>query len=367
MKELEYTHLEINISNLKHNLAYFKSFLPPTEKLLVLVKAYGYGHGAGEFSKILEKNGIDYLAVASPQEGVEIRKAGVKLPIIVLSGGCEHFPLLMEYNLEPSIPTLESFLKFVATAREMGKKEYPVHIKLDTGMHRLGFELPGLGALIDELPSPYAHIASVFTHFVASGDPVHDDFTRQQIAIFEEGSSAILKALPYRPLRHILNSPGIERFAKEAAYDMARLGIGLYGMSYVDRTKLKPTAFLRTPVLQVRTINAGETVGYGRAGKIVSGPAKIATLAIGYADGVNRRLSVGRASFMVNGQLAPTVGNICMDMCMIDVTGIDVKEGDMVTIFGENPSIFTLAETLGTIPYEILTSVAYRVPRVYVD
>lgn len=367
MKELNHTHLEINISNLKHNLAYFRSCLPPAEKLLILVKAYGYGHGAGEFSKILEKNGVDYLAVAFPQEGVEIRKAGVKLPIIVLSAGIEHFPLLMEYNLEPSIPTMESFLRFVRTAREMGVKDYPVHIKLDTGMHRLGFELSELGALTDELPSPYARIASVFTHFVASGDPVHDDFTRQQISLFEKGSSIIMKALPYHPLRHILNSPGIERFAKEAAYDMARLGIGLYGMSYVDRTRLKPTAFLRTPVLQIRTVNAGETVGYGRAGKIVSGPARIATLAIGYADGVNRHLSGGRASFMINGHLAPTVGNICMDMCMIDITGIDVKEGDMATVFGENPSIFTLAETLGTIPYEILTSVAYRVPRVYIE
>lgn len=366
MNTNKYTHLEISVPNIQHNLKYFRSFLRESTKLLVLVKAYGYGHGIGEFSRILEDNGVDYLAVAFPGEGVAIRETGVKLPVIVLSGGMEHYPLLIQNQLEPSLPGPEAFQRFASEAYTMNRKDYPVHIKLDTGMHRLGAEEADIQSLIEILPETGSvKIASVFSHFVASGEPKNDDFTRQQIARFETLSGLLTDHLDYKPMRHLLNSPGIERFAAEAQYDMARLGIGLYGMSYVDRSRLKPTAFLKTPVLQVKTVQPGETVGYSRAGKVTRPNTRIATLAIGYADGVNRHLSNGKASFSVNGHRAPTIGNICMDMCMLDVTGIDVKPGDMVTVFGDDPTIFELADILETIPYEILTSVAYRVPRVY--
>ena len=368
MNTNQFTHLEINIPNIKYNLKYFRSFLSDNTKILVLVKAYGYGHGIGEFSRILEDNGIDYLAVAFPSEGVAIRQAGVKLPVIVFSAGMEHYPLLIHHRLEPSLPCLEAFQRFQTEAAKLGEHGYPVHIKLDTGMHRLGFEKAELDAFTKELPlAQSVRIASVFSHFVASGDPLHDDFTKTQIARFQTLSSFLESHLNYKPIRHLLNSPGIERFAKEAQFDMVRLGIGLFGMSYVDRSLLRPTAYLKTPVLQVKTVRQGDTVGYARAGKVTVPEARIATLAIGYADGVNRHLSGGKACFSVNGHRAPTIGNICMDMCMIDVSGIDVKPGDMVTVFGDDPTIFELADILGTIPYEILTSVAFRVPRIYVS
>ena len=363
-----FTHLAISIPNIRYNLNYFRSFLNQKTKLLVLVKAYGYGHGIGEFSRILEDNGTDYLAVAYPSEGVAIRQAGVNLPVIVLSGGMEHYETLIKNRLEPSLPCMDAFKRFASVAAALGEEAYPIHIKLDTGMHRLGFEQDGLRTLTQELPlARSVRIASVFSHFVASGDPQHDDFTRTQMARFEALSSFLMNHLDYKPIRHLLNSPGIERFSKEAQYDMVRLGIGIYGMSYVDKSLLRPTAYLKTPVLQVKTIAEGETVGYARAGKITRPDTRIATLAIGYADGVNRHLSGGKACFSVNGHRAPTIGNICMDMCMIDVTGIDVKPGDMVTVFGDDPTIFELAEILGTIPYENLTSVAHRVPRIYVE
>ena len=362
----KFTHLEISVPNIQYNLKYFRSFLSESTKLLVLVKAYGYGHGIGEFSRILEDNGVDYLAVAFPGEGVAIREAGVTLPVIVLSGGMEHYPLMIQYRLEPSLPCPEALERFMQEAGTMNQKNYPVHIKLDTGMHRLGAEEDDIRSIVAKLGTTgTVRIASVFSHFVASGDEKNDDFTREQIARFETLSNLLTKQLDYKIMRHLLNSPGIERFASEAQYDMVRLGIGLYGMSYVDKSRLKPTAFLRTPALQVKTVQPGETVGYSRAGKVTKPNTRIATLAIGYADGVNRHLSNGKASFCVNGHRAPTIGNICMDMCMLDVTGIDVKPGDMVTVFGDSPTILELADILGTIPYEILTSVAYRVPRIY--
>lgn len=372
MNILPYTHLEINVPNLLHNLSYFRSFLPAESKLLVLVKAYAYGHGSGEFAKILEDNGVDYLAVAYPEEGVAIRQYGVKLPIIVLSGGEANYPTLFQYNLGPSIPTFQALERYLQEASQAGVTEAPFHIKIDTGMHRLGFEPAQMPELAARLRDLYAHkdvlpirVASVFTHFTGSAEPAYDDFTRHQIALYRTCSQQLLDVLPYRPLRHMLNSPGIERFAAEAAFDMSRLGIGLYGISSVDPTRLRPTAYLKTPVLQVKTVPQGDTIGYSRQGIAKNGPMKTATLAIGYADGINRHLGCGHVRFMVNGQLAPTVGNICMDMCMLDVTGIEVKAGDMVTIFGDNPTISQLADILGTIPYEILTSVNHRVPRVY--
>ena len=368
MNDNLYTHLEINIPNLKHNLCYFRSLLKKETKLLILVKANGYGHGLGEFSRILEENGVDYLAVAFPNEGVAIRQAGVKLPIIILSAGMEHYPLLIKHRLEPSLPCTEAFERFTKEAEALGEAGYPVHIKLDTGMHRLGFEKQELENLITKLPKANSvKIASVFSHFAASPETTFDNFSKLQIARFEELSSFLLEHLDYKPIRHLLNSSGIERFAKEAQYDMARLGIGLYGISGIDNNLLKPTAYLRAPVLQVKTILPGETVGYSRAGVVKDSPVRIATVAIGYADGVDRHLSRGKGYFSVNGHKAPIFGNVCMDMCMIDVTDIHVQPGDMVTVFGDSPTISELAEILGTISHEILTSVAHRIPRIYKD
>ncbi len=365
MNEKQYTHLEINITHLLHNLRYFRSLLPPSTKLLVLAKAYAYGHGAGTFARILETYGVNYLAVAHPSEGVAIRKAGVKIPILVLSGCDAQFPLCLEYDLGPGIATVESFCHYVEQAKQAGKKDAPAHIKLDTGMHRLGFQSSQIPALLPHLDQPYVRIESVFTHLACATEPAFDNFTRSQIACYDAGCQQILSALPYRPLRHVLNSGGIERFGQEWAYDMVRLGIGLYGISAVDNRLLKPTAFLRTPVLQVKTIQQGETVGYSRQGKITEGPIESATLAVGYADGLNRHLGNGNLQVMLNGHLVPTIGNICMDMSMVNVSGLDVKAGDMATIFGENPTIGAIAEILNTIPYEILTSVNLRIPRVY--
>lgn len=269
MNTNKYTHLEISVPHIQHNLKYFRSFLRESTKLLVLVKAYGYGHGIGEFSRILEDNGVDYLAVAFPGEGVAIREAGVKLPVIVLSGGMEHYPLLIQNRLEPSLPGPEAFQRFATEAHTMNQKDYPVHIKLDTGMHRLGAEEADIQSLIEKLPGTGSvKIASVFSHFVASGEPKNDDFTRQQIARFETLSGLLTAHLDYKPMRHLLNSPGIERFAAEAQYDMARLGIGLYGMSYVNRSRLKPTAFLKRLCYRLRPSSPGKPSVTPEPGKL---------------------------------------------------------------------------------------------------
>lgn len=359
--------LEIDSSNVLHNIRYFRSFLQENTKLMVLVKANAYGLGASGFTKIIEQENIDYLGVAFPEKGILLREEGCKLPIVVLSATPLMYPLLIRHQLEPSIPTLENLRIFEAAARQEGRQAV-CHIKLDTGMHRLGFDTKQLPALVQYLedrdPNRSAFkIASIFSHLAVSDDPAEDVFTRSQIALFRQNSEKILKVLPYRPLLHILNSAGIERFGGEAAFDMVRLGIGIYGISAMDMTKVRPTARLKAPVLQVKQISMGDTVGYGRYGTAPYGPKSIATLAIGYADGIDRRLGRGHASFSVHGHRAPTIGNICMDMCMIDVTGLDVKAGDSVTVFGDDPDIVELAKILDTIPYEILTSISPRIPR----
>lgn len=361
-----YTHLEVNVTHLLHNLHYFRSLLPPQCKLLVLVKAFAYGHGSGHFVRILEENGVDYLAVAHPSEGVILRRSGIRLPIMVLSGGEENYPTIIANHLEPSIPVMSAFNRFVEEVRKAGKSHYPIHIKLDTGMHRLGFSPEDLPELMAALPCPEIEVASVFSHLVAASNPQSDAFTHTQIALFESCSRTLMDILPNKPMRHMLNSAGTERFAREAAYDMVRVGIGLYGISALGSDRVLPTAYLKTPVLQVKHVAQGETVGYERAGKVTDGPMTIATIAIGYADGINRHLGKGRAQFAINGHLAPIVGSVCMDMCMLDVTGLDVKAGDMVTVFGDNPTISDLAAILDTIPYEILTSIPHRIPRIYV-
>ncbi|MCR5710380.1 MAG: alanine racemase [Bacteroidales bacterium] len=360
--------LELSRSGIRNNYKHFRSLLKPETKILILVKANGYGHGAVPFAREMEEMGAAYLGVALPGEGVELRKAGIDLPILVLTTGTDDYPEMIRYGLEPGIPDIYALERLREELRKAGRRDYPVHINIDTGMHRLGFMEREVPALIDFLAeSPEIHIEGLYTHLAASDETQHDEFTLGQIALYEKLSTQIMEHLPYKPLRHVLNSAGIERFT-QYQYDMVRLGIGIYGISAVNDPRLKPAAFYRCPILQIKDLLPEDgTVGYGRHGKLHEGITRSATLCVGYADGINRHLGQGHASFDVNGSLAPTLGNICMDMCMIDVTGIDCKEGDLVTIFGDRPTAGDLAKILDTIPYEIFTSVPRRVNRVIVD
>ena len=360
--------LELSRSGIRNNFQHFRSLLRPETRILILVKANGYGHGAVPFAREMESLGVAYLGVALPGEGVELRKAGIDLPILVLTTGTDDYPEIIRYGLEPGMPDLFALTRLRQELRIAGRRDYPVHINIDTGMHRLGFMEREIPALIDFLAeSPEIHIQGLYTHLAASDEVQHDEFTLGQIKLYEKLSTQIMEHLPYKPLRHVLNSAGIERFT-EYQYDMVRLGIGIYGISSVGDPRLKPAAFYRCPILQIKDLLPEDgTIGYGRHGILHTGITRSATLCVGYADGINRHLGCGHASFEVNGRLAPTIGNICMDMCMIDVTGIDCQEGDMVTIFGEKPSAGDLAKVLDTIPYEIFTSVPRRVNRVIVD
>lgn len=364
MNENDFSRLELSLPNCRSNYRYFRSRLKKTTKLLVLVKANAYGHGAVEFASMLQAEGADYLAVALPVEGVELRRNGISLPVLVLTAGMDFFPEIIEYRLEPGIPNLETLRAFCDTLREKGVKDYPVHIKLDTGMHRLGFmthEIPELLAFLkshDEV-----RVKSIYSHLAVAEDPEQDEFTLGQISMFESNAGTITDAIGYKPMWHVLNSAGIERFP-QFQHDMVRLGIGIYGVSALPDVKLAPVASLKVKVLQIKQLHPGDgTIGYGRWGKVAPEGTTIATIPVGYADGLDRHLGRGAASFSINGHRVPTIGNICMDMCMLDVTGLDVKVGDTVTIFGEDPSVCELADILGTIPYEILTSVPRRIER----
>ena len=363
-----FAQLEINYPNCIHNYNYFRSKLKPSTKLLILIKANSYGHGAVEFAKVMAEAGADYFGVAHPIEGIELRQGGLKTPILVLTTGTDYYKDIIEYNLEPGMPNLYSLKIFNAILEEMGIEDYNIHIKLDTEMNRLGFMEKELPELHDFLKNnKRIKVQSIYSHLAASDEPQHDEFTLGQIALYEKMAPQIDAVLGYKPIHHILNSAGIERFT-QYQFDMARLGIGIYGISAVDQSELKPAASFTCKILQVKELEPTDgTVGYGRHGKLHEGKVtKIATLPLGYADGINRHLGRGKAHFCVNGQLVPTIGNICMDMCMIDITGTDAKVGDTVTIFGEKPHARELAGILGTIPYEVFTSVARRVRRVVV-
>lgn len=363
----DFSRLELSTSGLLANYMYFRSKLETSTKLLVLLKANGYGHGAVELAAMLQQAGTDYLAVALPIEGVELRKAGISLPILVLTAGTDSYEEIIKYRLEPGIPNMYSLTKIRKVLRQAGLSDYPVHIKLDTGMHRLGFMPSELGLLCDTLHNvPEVKIKSVYSHLAAAEDPREDGFTLGQISKFNQGAAQITKTLGYKPMYHILNSAGIERFT-EYQYDMVRLGIGIYGISCLPGVELTPVASLKCKILQIKELKPEDgTIGYGRCGNVAAGGTKIATIPVGYADGIDRRLGRGNATFSVCGQRVPTIGNICMDMCMLDVTGTDAKVGDVVTIFGEDPTASELAKILGTIPYEIMTSLPRRVDRVVV-
>lgn len=363
----DFSRLEINLDGCLENYKYFRSKLDESTKLLVLVKANAYGHGAVEFASLMEDAGADYLAVAYPIEGIELRQAGIKSPIIVLTAGTDSFEQIVNYGLEPGIPNMHSLQLLCKVLEKRGMKDFPIHLKLDTGMHRLGFmtdELDELEAFLRTCGC--VKVKSVYSHLAAADDPGCDDFTLGQVNLFRKNADRLSDTLGYHPLYHILNSAGIERFP-QFQFDMVRLGIGIYGVSAVPGNHLAPVASFKCKILQIKTLKPEDgTIGYGRHGKIAPEGTVVATIPVGYADGLDRHLSGGKGSFMVNGHRVPTIGNICMDMSMLDVTGIDVKVDDTVTIFGEDPTITELAEILGTIPYEILTSVPRRIERIIV-
>ena len=363
-KENDFSRLELRLGACRDNYRYFRSLIEPSTKLLVLVKANAYGHGAVEFAAMMQKEGADYLAVAYPVEGIELRKSGISLPILVLTAGTDYFNEMIDYRLEPGIPNLHALKAFCEVLDNRGITGYPVHIKLDTGMHRLGFMTDELQALTDFLRQCRSvKVKSLYSHLAAAEDPDSDDFTLGQIRMFEDNASRIIGEIGYRPMLHILNSAGIERFP-QYQHDMVRLGIGIYGISALPGVKLSPVASLKCKILQIKHLRPEDgTIGYGRHGMISPEGTTIATIPVGYADGIDRHLGCGRASFSLNGQRVPTIGNICMDMCMLDITGVDAQVGDTVTVFGEDPTASELAGILGTIPYEIMTSIPRRIDR----
>ena len=359
------TRIEINLNALVHNLNHFRSLLKPGTKTMVMVKALSYGSGRHEIASILQFQRIDYLGVAFADEGVSLRQAGITLPILVMNSEPESFDTMIRYRLEPEIYSfrvMEMFHKAVIRNQEI---DYPVHIKLDSGMHRMGFLPVETEQLCKDINRHRnIKICSIFSHLAGSEEEIHDSFTGSQIDTFRQISERIINAVGYPVIRHILNSSGIERFP-EAQFDMVRLGIGLYGVSSVDPTRLQTVSTLKSTILQIKPVEAGETVGYGRSGKLEK-PSQIAVVPIGYGDGLNRRLGNGKGRFLVRENLVPVVGNICMDMTMLDVTDTGAQEGDEVIIFGNYPSVMTLAADLDTIPYEVLTGISERVKRVYI-
>ena len=363
----DFSRLEINLKGCLENYEYFRSRIEASTKLLVLVKANAYGHGAVEFASLMEDAGADYLAVAYPVEGIELRQAGIKLPIMVLTAGTDSFEQIVNYGLEPGIPNMYSLKVLCDVLEKRGMSDFPIHIKLDTGMHRLGFMSEELSELIGFLKTcRLVKVKSVYSHLAAADDPSCDEFTLGQIRLFKENADILSEAIGYKPLYHVLNSAGIERFP-DYQFDMVRLGIGIYGVSSIPGKHLSPVASFKCKILQIKSLKPGDgTIGYGRNGRIAPEGTVIATIPVGYADGVDRHLSCGKGHFTVNGKRVPTIGNICMDMSMLDVTGVDAEVGDTVTIFGEDPTISELAEILGTIPYEILTSVPRRIERIIV-
>ena len=359
------TILEVNLNAVVENLNYYRSFLKPDTKMVCMIKADGYGAGAVEIARTLQDHRVDYLAVAVADEGVTLRKAGITANIMIMNPEMTAFKTMFDYDLEPEVYSFRLLDALIKAARKEGITGWPVHIKLDTGMHRLGFDpVDDMDELIDRLKHQNAVIPrSVFSHFVGSDSDDFDAFSAQQFALFEEGSSKLQSAFSHKILRHIDNSAGIEHFP-ERQLDMCRLGLGLYGIDSRDNRILNTVSTLKTTILQMHHVPAGETVGYSRKGKL-DRDSVIAAIPIGYADGLNRHLGNRHGYCLVNGQKAEYVGNICMDVAMIDVTDIPCQEGDQVEIFGEHLPVTVLSDAIDTIPYEVLTGVSNRVKRVY--
>lgn len=360
------TILEVNLDSIIANLNYYRQFLRPETRVTCMVKADAYGAGAQEVARILQDHKVDYLAVAVADEGVELRKAGISTGIMIMNPEMTSFRTLFHYNLEPEVYSFRILKALIAEAEREGITGFPVHIKLDTGMHRLGFNpKTDMAELIHMLSHQHAVLPrSVFSHFVGSDSDDFDAFSEHQYQLFQSGANALQEAYPqHHIIRHICNTAGIEHFP-DRQEDMVRIGLGLYGINSRNNQIINNVSTLRTTILQIHHVPANETVGYSRKGHLQR-DSNIATLPIGYADGLNRHLGNGRGYCVVNGQKAPYVGNICMDVCMIDVTDIPCQEGDSVIIFGEELSPSTLASIIDTIPYEMLTSVSQRVKRVY--
>jgi alanine racemase len=360
------TILEINLNAISHNLNFYRSKLKPETKLMVMVKAFGYGNGGFEIAKLLEHHKTDYLGVAFADEGISLKNAGIKLPIMVLNPENTSFQAIIQHGLEPEIYSIKGLKAFIAIADEKKLEHFPIHIKIDTGMHRLGFEdehIPELIAILKANPS--VKVKSILSHMATSDDLSYDGFSKSQIALFETLSKQLTDALNITPIRHILNTSGIEHYPA-AQYDMVRLGIGLYGISNdVEEQKyLENVGTLKSVISQLRTIDKGESVGYGRR-FMAAGKTKIATIPIGYADGISRHWGNENGYVTIAGHKAPIVGSVCMDMLMVDCSGIDCLEGDAVIIFGKHPSVIEMADKLDTIPYEILTSISQRVKRIF--
>jgi alanine racemase len=358
------TRLEINLDALVHNLNFYRSLLPKGTRIMIMVKALSYGSGTHEIASLLQYQKVDYLGVAFADEGVSLRQAGITLPIMVMSPEPGSFETMLKHQLEPEIYSfrlLEAFNHCVILNQEI---DYPVHIKIDSGMHRLGFQANEIPRLLQQLKNcKNLKIKSVFSHLAASDEEVHDTFTRKQIELFVKIADQVSDSLGYPVIRHILNSGGIERFP-EAGFEMVRLGIGLYGISTCFQPQLRNVSSLKSQISQIKVIEPGESVGYGLKAKVTD-KMVLAIIPVGYADGLNRKLGNGKGTFLVNAKKAPVVGNICMDMSMVDITGIGAHEGDEVIIFGDLHPVSRLAEQLETIPYEILTGISSRVKRIY--
>ena len=367
-KKMHETVLEINLHSLRHNYKVFRRALQPGTRMMAMVKAFSYGSGSFEVANLLQHAGVDYLAVAYADEGVELRKNGITLPIMVMNPEEASFNQLLKYDLEPEIYSFEQMnvlRHFLAHAK---RKNFPVHIEMDSGMHRLGFMPEEADKLCASLQcAPEFLIKSVFSHLVGSDDPVHDDFTRRQAAIFEGFAQKVEKAVGYEIMKHISNSGAIYRHIP-LQYNMVRLGIGLYGIDSDPAVQqlLQNVTTLKTTVAQVKMVPAGDSIGYSRA-SVVEKDTRIAVVRIGYADGYPRVLSNGKGKMLVNGIPAPVIGNVCMDMTMLDVTGMDVSTGDEVVVFGEMLPVTAVSAWAGTIAYEMLTGVSQRVRRVYFE
>lgn len=359
------TVLEIDLKAIKYNFDYFFNHVSTNTKFVVVIKAFAYGAGIKNIAKLLETQKVAYLAVACIDEGVELKDAGIQQHVMILNPEPEGYHKLIEYGLEPVIYDFESLHYFLEALQKFQPhyKPYPVHIKIDSGMHRLGFYKDQLPQLLEELlDSEPIKVQSILSHLVASDNPEFDDYTNEQINLFTEMSDYMIAALGYDVDRHILNSGGIERFPN-AEFEMVRLGIGLYGIS-IDHSPLKNVYTWKTTIAQIKEVTEGDSVGYNRAW-YAKRNSKIATAFVGYADGLNRKLSNGNWNMKLNGVDVPIVGNICMDLCMLDVTDVECNVGDELIIFNSQKEIYSMAKSLGTIHYEVLTNISKRVKRVY--
>ena len=364
-KKVHETILEVNLDAVIHNFNFYRSKLKPETKMVCMVKASAYGAGANELAKTLQEHRCDYLAVAVADEGAELRKEGISIPIIIMNPEFSSFNVLFENHLEPEVYSFRLLKAMIRETERRGITSYPIHVKIDTGMHRLGFQpsdIPELCQILKEQSG--LMVRSVFSHLCGGDSSIFDDFTKYQLDTFQAAAKEVERRLEHKVIKHILNTAGIERFS-DYQMDMVRLGIGLYGVSASNMRGLKNVSTLKTTILQIQNVPSGDSVGYSRR-SFVERDSKIAIIPIGYADGMNRHLGNGVGEVLVRGQRCPVIGNICMDACMIDVTDIaDVQEGDPVILFGEDMPVSEIAEKLQTIPYEILTSVSSRVKRVY--